>query len=171
MSYLTTNDERLVLRSVIEDPKTLDFRPWWFSNKTAEAIAWGLYYANKQYKEININNVYDLIDTKKSKASKEDVDHYLNIQLPDPETMKWVNEYFKLKSQLFELREKQLETDCLSDIEYTALRKISQKVKDEQWTPKIVEVVDKLWHRCSGTKQNRQAKMADVRKKLTNRFE
>ena len=170
MSYLLENNERYALKLLVERPELLArINPWWFFDDTAKHVAWSIYNANKN--AVEWNTIHDITDAEKH--DKNMVDRYLDIDLPDPKILDDIVDYFILCSQVFEIAEKDLEKNVLSQKEVKTLRAISEKLKQYKWNDKVIEYVREMYIKVTddwkSKKDRRLAILKQNELKLLNR--
>ena len=170
MNYLLHNNERYALRLLAERPEELKrINPWWFFDDIAKHIAWGIYKAERDYKEWSLDNIHDILEDRN--IDKNMIDRYLDIHLPDPKILDDVINYFVLTSQIFEIAEKEIEKSVLSKKEVEALRAISESLKEGKWSDKVIDVVAKLYVKVTDDRKTKADMIKRRRQQLSKRFE
>ena len=170
MTYLADNNERYMLRLLVERPKMLaKINPWWFYDDISKHVAWGIYKAERDAKEWTIDTIHDILEDRN--INKTLIDAYLNIQLPDPSILDDIVNYFILTSQIFEIAEKDLKKNKLSKKEYDTLRAITEKLKQYKWNAKVIEYVSAMYIKVTDDRTSKQLAIAKRRAKLSKRFE
>lgn len=154
MNYLIQKMDNYVINYCFENERAWKrVKPWWFTCKISEAIAWSVFNYNKKYGyPPSLSLVTTLIDYKRSKVTIEEVNGFLRSTQIDHRLMADLFLTFETYGMLWDIIVKHHEKN-IDQEDFKALRSIVETLKKDP----LVSIMDyqtilNKWKKWNGTR-------------------
>jgi len=166
--YLLTHIERYVVYQCLKEPKLWrNAKPWWFSSKEGEQIAWSaMRYRKAEGKWPHAKACIDKIDYKRNRLQPQDILQFIRVDSVDDETVKGLLDTFTIGGKLWDIairhHQKPIDPDA-----WKKLQTIADELKREPLvTIEQIRIVDYMWGRWNKLKTKNEYKQDRYRKAM-----